>query len=191
MLIIANAPRFVNRQSGEYVWTAGNARQSVFRLAGILFRCGKDGGFVVQEAHIDHSEVDRLVRKFLQAPEVIKEAKGQTIEMMAPKLKEAVDREIGGSGKVRSWQEKYVGSKRGYAAVRPKAQTWTEKTKRRGNIYAVGYVTNAINSGHLSPRTWKQIAGKHFYQRAQEQAGQVAQDAAEQIVQALIDHLEE
>lgn len=144
----------------------------------------------MQELYIDSSEVDRLVRKFLEAPNVIKEAKGQAIEMLAPKLKDAVDREIGGSGKVQSWQEKCVGSKRGYAAVRPRAQTWTEKTKKKGNIYAVGYVTNAINSGHLSPRSSKQIAGKHFYQRAQAQAGQVAQEAADQIVQALIDHLE-
>ena len=63
--------------------------------------------------------------------------------------------------------------------------------------YAVGYVTNAINSGHRWPRnqwgyraTVAQVPGKGFYQRAQAQAEQVAKEAGEQIVQALVEHLE-
>lgn len=144
----------------------------------------------MQEARVDHSELDKLVEKWAQMPQVMKEAKRQAFEIAAPKLKAVVDREIGGTGKVQSWQEGYVGSKGGYGKARPKPQTWAEKTKRKGNYFAVGYVTNAINSGHLSPRARKPIAGKHFYQRAQDQAGQVAQEAAEQIVQTVMDHLE-
>lgn len=164
----------------------------------------KDGGFVVQGAHIDCSEVARLVEKLTKAPQVLKEAKRQAFESAAPRLLSAVQFEIGGSGRVRSWQEKYVGSKGGYAAARPKAETYLEtKGKQKGfragpKKYAVGYVTNAINNGHRSPKnqrghrtSGKVTAGKPFYQRAQKAADQVAQDTAEQIVQALIDHLEE
>lgn len=144
----------------------------------------------MQEAHIDHSELDRLVEKWAQMPQVMKDAKRQALETAAPKLKAAVDSEIGGTGKVRSWQEGYVGTKGGYAKARPKAETWAEKTKKKGNYYAVGYVTNAINNGHLSPRARRPIAGKRFYQRAQAKAGIIAQETAGQIVQTVVEHLE-
>ena len=157
----------------------------------------------MQEAHIDHSELDRLVEKLAQAPQVLKEAKRQAFETAAPKLKATVDSEIGGSGKVQDWQGAYVGSKGGYAAVRPKEKTYIETRGRQKHFragpkkYAVGYVTNAINNGHRSPRnTWgyrtnaKVVAGKQFYQRAQDKAGTIARETAEQIVQTVVEHLE-
>ena len=143
-----------------------------------------------------------MVQKLSQSPQVIKEAKRQAFQAAAPKLKTLVQTEIGGSGRVRRWQEGYVGSKGGYAAVRPKAETYIEtKGKQKGfragpKRYAVGYITNAINSGHRSPRNregfrtnGRVVAGKQFYQRAQAQAEQVAQETAQQIVQALTAHL--
>lgn len=157
----------------------------------------------MQEAHIDHSQLERLVERLEQSPQVLKEAKRQAFQAAAPKLKAVVDAQIGGSGKVRSWQEAHVGSKGGYAAVRPKAKTYTKPTKKWGYKYAVGYVTNAINSGHSWPTPssgnrlkgyragsksgW--VEGKGFYEAAQAKAEQVAQEAAGQIVQALTDHL--
>lgn len=159
----------------------------------------------MQEAHIDHFDLDRLVKKLEQAPQVIKEAKRQAFETAALKLQDAVQSEIGGSGRVRDWQEAYVGSKWGYAAVRPRANTYAEsrgpetfgeRRKKPHPTYAVGYITNAINNGHRTPRNqWgyrtsgKTTQGKQFYQRAQDQAEQVAQDTAEQIVRSLVDHL--
>lgn len=87
----------------------------------------------MQEAHLDHSELDKLVEKLAKSPQIIKEAKRQAFEAAAPKLKALVQREIGGSGKVRGWQEAYVGSKGGYAAVRPMADTYVEtKGKQQG-----------------------------------------------------------
>lgn len=158
----------------------------------------------MQETRIDHSELDRLVEKLAQAPQVLKEAKRQAFETAAPKLKATVASEIGGSGKVQDWQGAYVGSKGGYAAVRPKKNTYIETKGKQKHFragpkkYAVGYVTNAINNGHRSPRnTWgyrtngRVVAGKQFYQRAQIQAEQVAQETGQQIVDALVRHLEE
>lgn len=156
----------------------------------------------MQEAHIDHSQLERLVERLEQSPQVLKEAKRQAFQAAAPKLKAAVQAEIGGSGKVRSWQEAFVGPKGGYAAARPRANTYVEiKGRQKGfrappKKYAVGYITNAINSGHRSPRnsagfrtSGRTVPGKQFYQRAQASAEQVAQEAAGQIVQALTDHL--
>ena len=156
------------------------------------------------EVHIDKSELDRLVGKLEQAPQVLAQARRQAHEAAASKLKEAVQREIGGSGRVRSWQEGYVGSGGGYAAARPLAKTYAESHGKQifssphdkpHPTYAFGYITNAINNGHKA-RAGKlgfrsnPVHGKGFYQRAQAQAEQVAQEAAGQIVQALMAHLE-
>lgn len=155
------------------------------------------------QASLDKSELVRLVEKLEKSPEVIKQAKRQVLEQAAPKLKQLVDAEIGGTGKVRSWQEQYVGSKGGYAAVRPKAKTYTASTSK-GKRYAVGAVTSAIESGHKFPspsgknkrykpriRSGQQnVTGKHFYESAQEKAQTVAAEAAEQVINTLIGHLE-
>lgn len=155
------------------------------------------------EVHIDKSELDRLVGKLEQTPQVLAQARRQAHEAAASKLKEAVQREVGGSGRVRSWQEGYVGSGGGYAAARPLAETYAESRGKQifssphdkpHPTYAVGYITNAINSGHKA-RAGKlgfrsnPVHGKEFYQRAQGQAEQVAQEAANQIVHALTSHL--
>ena len=156
----------------------------------------------MQEIRVDKSELERLVEKLEQSQKVLAQAKRQAMEAAAPKLLSAVRTEIGGSGKVQRWQDAYVGSGGGYAAVRPKKETYVEtKGKQTGfragpKQYAVGYITNAVNSGHRSPRdkfgyrsSAAPVPGKQFYQRAQTQAETVAQDAAQQIVDALTEHL--
>lgn len=155
------------------------------------------------QSSLDKSELARLVGKLEKSPEVIKQAKRQALEQAAPKLKQLTGAEIGGTGKVQGWQEQYVGSKGGYAAVRPKSKTYTASTSK-GKRYAVGAVTRAIESGHKFPspsgkserykpriRSGQQsVTGKHFYESAQEKAQAVATEAAEQVINALIGHLE-
>lgn len=149
------------------------------------------------DAHVDCRELERLVQRLEQSPQVLREARRQALEEAAPRLKGLVDREIGGTGRVRGWQAQAVGSGGGYAAVRPKAGTYAQDRRGRPTKYTVGCVTGAVNSGHrVRPdrfgyrRSARTVPGKHFYQRAQAQAGQVAQQAAEEILQALADHLE-
>ena len=98
------------------------------------------------EAKIDSTDLDQLLKKLSDSPGVVKAARQKAFEDAAPKLKQALDAAIGGTGKVQSWQEQSVGSRGGYAAVRPKKQTYTQ-TNGKGKRYAVGYVTNAINTG--------------------------------------------
>ena len=105
------------------------------------------------ETQIDDQELDKLLEKLRKSPSLFREARRRAMAMAAPEMKRELDRLIGGEGKVRSWQGQFVGSKGGYAAVRPLAKTYTEPTKKLGNRYAVGYVTNAINSGHAFPGT--------------------------------------
>ena len=157
----------------------------------------------MQEIQIDKSELERLISKLDAAPGVLREAKKKAIAVTAPKLKQTVDAKIGGTGKVQGWQGQFVGTKGGYAAVRPKAKTYTDPTKK-GKRYAVGYVTNAINSGHRFPspsgkvKRYKpriksgrmNVPGKKFYEAVGAQVPHIAQEAGEQIIQELMNHLE-
>lgn len=155
------------------------------------------------EVQIERQELDRLIKRLSESPDVIQEAKREAFEAASAKMKEEVDRGIGGTGKVKSWQEQYVGSLGGYAAVRPKAKTFTE-VNGQGKEYAVGYVTNAINSGHRFPTPSGRdpryepriksgrmnVPGKKFYQEAEKKLPQIAQEAVDQVAETLINHLE-
>ncbi len=113
--------------------------------------------------------------------------KAELLERLGKQMLEDVRRNIGGSGKVQGWQERYIGSKNGYAAVRPKAKTF--QTTKSGKQYAVGYVTNAIENGHRNRRPQPSdspgyhytrgrnrkaaAAGRHFYAAVRTQLEQM------------------
>lgn len=144
---------------------------------------------------VNADELKGLIDKLDAAPEVIRDAKRKAFEQAAPQIKQALDEQIGGTGKVRRWQGAYVGGKGGYAAVRPKAKTYAEDSRGYPTRYAVGYVTNAINSGHRFPRRGKTkssglVFGKYFYQNTQRYAEQIAQKAVDQAAETLRQHLE-
>jgi hypothetical protein len=159
----------------------------------------------VQEAKFEAQAINDLLSRISESPEVLKEAKKKAFDEASVKLLDLVRQEIGGIGKVKSWQERYVGSMGGYAAARPKAKTWTD-TNKKGKRYAVGAVTNAINSGHRFPgqgvhgksRRWVEetsktagtVQGLHFYENAQDLAKAVALEAAQQVADELLAHLE-
>lgn len=96
---------------------------------------------------IEQHEIDRILERWDQLLRDYPKAKRELLERLGQALLEDVRRHIGGSGKVRSWQEWHRGSKNGYAAVRPRAKTY-QATRRKGNAYAVGYITNSIENGH-------------------------------------------
>ncbi len=148
-------------------------------------------------------QISQLARRLEDAPELIKEAKRRAFEEAAPEAKAIVDREIGGTGKVQSWQAPYVGSLGGYAAVRPKANTWTEQTKKKGNKYAVGAVTNAIVNGHKFPKpsgregykyrgksSRQSVPSKPFYKNAEPEVKELAVRTAEKVVEELMKEIE-
>ena len=164
----------------------------------------------MQDITLDTSELDKLLQKLEQAPEVFQQARREAFEAAAGELKQVLDQRIAstiddGRSKVRNWQGQFVGSRGGYAAVRPKADTFTEPTKKDGNVYAVGYVTNAINSGHHYPgqgarKTSKagktdtyvsgRVPGRYFYDKAQLQVNAIAKETCNKIVEELTKSLE-
>jgi hypothetical protein len=147
-------------------------------------------------------QIEALEKKLRASPEVLSNAKREAFQAAAQEAKSIVDRHIGGTGKVQSWQGAAVGSRGGYAAVRPKKDTWTEVSKRSGKRYAVGAVTNAIVSGHAFPKpsgrkdyharihVGQKVPAKPFYAESYGEVQALAEKTAEQVVEKLISHLE-
>ena len=125
---------------------------------------------------VEMTGIDELIDNFEALLRDYPDIKGNLLEQLAGKLLGDVQGAIGGSGQVQSWQDKHVGSGKGYVAARPKAKTF--KSTPGGKQYAVGYVTNAIENGHrhrkpsgvrkdhyyYKPRIkTPAVPGKHFY----------------------------
>ena len=166
------------------------------------------------EIEIDKRDLERLIETLDASPSVLRQARRKAFEVSAPKLRALLDQGFAQAGlrertgTVLSWQEPYIGSGGGYVAARPKAKTFTE-VNGKGNKYAVGYVTNSINAGHRFPNATMSLlgAGKTryqvsrmpkgagvkpyaFYAAARVNVPALARETADQILQALIDHVE-
>ena len=151
---------------------------------------------------IEMSSLDRIVDSWDKLLETFPDKKRALLESLGGQLLEDVRGHIGGTGTVQGWQERYVGSKNGYVAVRPKADTY--KVTKGGKKYAVGHVTNAIENGHKHRRPsqvrrpgyrykarikYAAVPGKHFYAQTRSQLDSLAQsqvaDLAGEIVRGL------
>ena len=137
----------------------------------------------MQELQLFEDRLNELLPK-------LREVRRTALEVAGDEMLGAVRGRIGGSGRVQSWQEKYLGSGGGYAAVRAKAKTYDE------NGYAVGYATNALESGHKQQPgryvpaiqrklTRDLVPGRFMYARSAPDVEQAARSAAQQIEQEM------
>lgn len=143
--------------------------------------------------------VDGLDQRLAKMLREFPERRAEVAQEIADKILREVQSGAGG-GKVAGWQASFVGSKSGYAAVRPQAKTYQET--KQGRRYAVGHVTTAIEVGHkvrppsgrskrYQPRLEKtRVPGKGFYLGAESQLASLAQAAAEQFVAELAAEVE-
>lgn len=154
-------------------------------------------------------EIDRLCDSFDKALQDFPEIRREYHARLGEKLKGIVDAEISNSGvndssgKVKNWQESHIGSKGGYAAVRPKTGATGDNSP--------GAITNYLDSGHkirppgkrnekgkltLTNYKYKSRAkvlyvnGYHFYSSAYAKAENVAIELAEELVNKIADGLE-
>ena len=84
-------------------------------------------------------------------------------------------------GKVRGWQEKYVGSYGGYAAVRPRKSTEAEKENKSAS--SPGAITNYLENG--TPM----YVGFYFYRLSKRQEYAKAKRAAEKLRDRIVKRL--
>lgn len=135
-------------------------------------------------------ELDRILKRWDKLLQEFPRKKRELLERLGTRLLGDVRAKIGGTGTVRGWQERYVGSIGGYVAVRPKADTY--KVTKGGEQYAVGYVTNAIENGHKhrTPGQVKKagytyhprihtaaVPGRHFYHSVRNTINGLSTDA--------------
>lgn len=128
---------------------------------------------------LDFSEFLKAFEGLDRVKNQIPDIKKEFVDQLGRRMLSFVRLAIGGSGKVKSWQEYRVGARSGYAAVRPKKDTYQNSRNRE---YSVGFITTKIEDGHhiRSPSgkdkgyryrgsahraNW--IPGKHFYRDSQ------------------------
>ena len=142
--------------------------------------------------------LDQLLDRLQDSLEVFRDARSKALDAAGRELLAAVRARIGGSGRVAAWQDSFRGSGGGYVAVRPKAKTYV--TSSSGRRYAVGQVTNAIESGHdqepgryvpaIGVRLRRdRVPGKYMYQMTRPDAERLAQQACDQITQEVVQKL--
>lgn len=102
--------------------------------------------------------LDETVKRLEGFPDAVKAARAAFFEEAGDVLLTAVRRRIGGTGRVADVQERYLGSGKGYAAVRAKAKTEL-------NGYAAGYITNALEGGHAARGGKGHVPGKYMYRQ--------------------------
>lgn len=148
--------------------------------------------------------IDQLLRSWDALLKAFPAMKAELLDKMGQQMLSDVRREIGGTGKVSGWQERHVGSKLGYVAVRPKANTY--QTTQSGKRYAVGYVTNAIENGHRNrkPQPTNRegyhytkgrnktaaTAGRHFYAAVRGRLGTFGRAELERLAAEIARRLE-
>ena len=107
-------------------------------------------------------EIQAFAGRLDRVREMLPDMRRAALEEAGDEMLAAVRGRIGGTGKVQKWQDRFMGSKGGYAASRPKAK------EKDDNGDAVGYVTNAIESGHRVPKP-RSTAGRYkFRSRTQD-----------------------
>lgn len=141
---------------------------------------------------LDYLQED-LKRLAEELPEMRREAHERLSKQILAEVRKDLSQRAGEStGTVAGWQEAYVGTKGGYAAVRPKADTFVEYKNTK---YAVGHVTNAIENGHAIRRPsgkWKNyrarikhryVLGLKFYNQASSKLEKMAIEEANQLAE--------
>ena len=145
---------------------------------------------------VDASDLTRLDAKLADAVEQAKKIRRDALAGVGDELLAEVHQKIGGTGKVQRWQHTHLGTGGGYVAVHPVER----ETDEYG--WAVGAVTNAIESGHRFPTIRKaeryrprikhgktKVAGKAMYRTTNPE--QTAQTAAAELESRLARLLEE
>lgn len=147
----------------------------------------------ISELEKFNSDLDKLLKE-------VPSARRELHERIAKMAGNEVNKEIaqagfkGGGEKLRNWQEVHVGSKGGYAAVRP--------TSASSGSDSPGAITNYNESGHKirtpsgKSKNYRPkikvpyVEGRHFYQNARRTAEKEAIEIAEDFADKLAEKLE-
>lgn len=71
--------------------------------------------------NVQMSGLDEIIDRLQESPEVFRDARSRELEDIGQQLLPRVRAGIGGTGRIQNLQDVYMGSGKGYVAVRPKA----------------------------------------------------------------------
>lgn len=150
-------------------------------------------------ATVDTTSLDRLVESWDALVQRFPQEKRSALAELGDELLRQVRSEIGGTGKVASWQAPHMGSGGGYVAVRAKANTY--QTTKSGKRYAVGYISKAVEGGHKirKPQGGKgyrprikvaAVSGRWSYDAVRRQLAGMSQEDVDALMTLITDGLE-
>lgn len=152
---------------------------------------------------VDIHDIDHLLESWDQLLAEYPQKKTALLKELGKELLAEVQEKIQGTGTVQGWQSYHLGSKKGYVAVRAKADTY--KRTAGGKQYAVGYVTNAIEGGHRHRRPSPEkkagyyyrprirtpaVSARRFYAQVRDRMESMGQAELERLAQGIISRLE-
>lgn len=113
---------------------------------------------------VDTSSIDHLLESWDRLLKDYPNMKRDLLDELGQKILFEVRWGIGPSAKVQYWQDYFIGTKRGYVAIRPKHGIF--QVTKNGMRYQVSDITKSIEFGH-SHRQPKPTGNKgyHYYPR--------------------------
>lgn len=152
--------------------------------------------------YADKRELERFVHFYGRFIEKVPAIKTQALYAAAKSLQGEVRKQIQEQGvqdpfgRVKRWQQVYLGSKGGYAAVRPMAE-YTEKTWRGKDVFS-SQITRWLERGHGTRKGrdgyhhsgGAYVKGHLFYSWAKSKGGRAAMDAFERELDRITDEWE-
>lgn len=136
---------------------------------------------------IEFNELSAIAYRFKDTADSARDELRKFHEELATSMQDTVQSNILGMGikdthgRVRSWQEKYVGSYGGYAAVRPRSSTNAEKANK--SAASPGAITNYLEHGTI------RYAGFYFYRLSKRMEYAKAKRAAEKLRDNIVSRL--
>lgn len=147
--------------------------------------------------------LDEVIKTLDTLPEAIRKARIEVLEAEAEPLLTLVQQGIGRGPRragdshlhVADVQGKFMGSGKGYLAVRAKAKTDITYVNRDGEASkcAAGYVTNSLENGHVGKNkylTFGRVPGKHMYANARPAAEEASRRLKEKIEKTVKEHFD-
>lgn len=161
-------------------------------------------------SRMDRERFDRFNRYWIRLYQVVPEARAEAVAAMGEEVQKDLEgniqsADLGAEAKehVRSWQSRVLGSKGGYAAVKPAKGTvmsWYQMrsggTKVRQNTYrgkavTAKQVTRWLERGHgVRGSGGSYVAGRQFYSDTKQNAVEHALKAADKVLCRIADEVD-
>lgn len=141
--------------------------------------------------------LDEVIRSLDALPEVIRQTRIDALEAEAEPLLTLVQQGIGRGPRragdshahVADVQGTFIGSGKGYLAVRAKAKTDIVSPGKKARRDAAGYVTNSLENGHKTTGGGR-VGGKYMYANARPAAEEASRRLKEKIEKAVKEHFD-